>query len=188
MVRLSFSRRYSMAHRLLHDPSSKCLTPHGHDEVVTIRLRPLAPMDLGGGNMSASFAQAKGTWHAWIDGWVDHALQLNATDPLIGYFRENEPEQLTRLMVFRGDPTTEALAIAFFLKLSAMLAPEGLFAVEELSVQETPTNAVTVSAADIAALAGWSPGDWAIRADDSLNDLLPPAAWVAPMGNLGSRA
>src|SRR3954468_2751247 len=80
MVRLNFSRRYSMAHRLLHDASSKCLTPHGHDEVVTIGLRPLTAMALGGANMTASFAQAKGAWHAWIDGWVDHALQLNAED------------------------------------------------------------------------------------------------------------
>lgn len=184
MVRLSFSRRYSMAHRLLHDPSSKCLTPHGHDEVVTVRLRPRVPMDLGGGNMSASFAQAKGAWHAWVDAWVDHALQLNGNDPLIAYFRDNEPAQLTRLMVFRGDPTTEALAIGFFLKLSALLAAEGLFAVEEVTVQETPTNAVTVSATDIDALGGWAPGDWATRADASLNDLLPAHTWATS----GSRA
>ena len=180
MVRLNFSRRYSMAHRLLHDAASKCLTPHGHDEVVTIRLRPLTPMSLGGGNMSASFAQAKGAWHAWIDGWVDHALQLNAEDPLLGYFQREEPQQLTRIMVFRGDPTTEALAIAFFRKLSAILAGEGLFAVEELSVQETPTNAVTVTAADLDALGGWTPGDWALRPDASLNDLLPADAWSRP--------
>ena len=177
MVRLNFSRRYSMAHRLLHDPSSKCLTPHGHDEVVTITLRPLTAMALGAGNMSASFAEAKGAWHAWIDDWVDHALQLNAEDPLLGYFQANEPNQLTRIMVFRGDPTTEALAIAFFRKLSVLLAAQGLFAVEELSVQETPTNAVTVTEADVGALGDWSPGDWATRADASLNDLLPASAW-----------
>jgi 6-pyruvoyltetrahydropterin/6-carboxytetrahydropterin synthase len=180
MVRLNFSRRYSMAHRLLHDPSSKCRTPHGHDEVVTIRLRPLTPMDLGGGNMSAAFSQAKGTWHAWIDGFVDHALQLNAEDPLLGYFQREEPAQLTRIMVFNGDPTTEALAIAFFRKLSAILAAEALFAVEEISVQETPTNAVTLTAADLDALGGWTPGDWALRPDASLNDLLPAAAWSRP--------
>ena len=184
MVRLNFSRRYSMAHRLLNDASSKCLTPHGHDEVVTIRLRPRVPMDLGAGNMSASFSRAKGDWHAWIDGWVDHALQLGAEDPLLGYFQREEPQQLSRIMVFRGDPTTEALAIAFFHKLAAMLAREGLFAVEELTVQETPTNAVTVTAADIEALGGWSPGDWATRPDASLNDLLSPEAW----GDSWSRA
>jgi 6-pyruvoyltetrahydropterin/6-carboxytetrahydropterin synthase len=180
MVRLNFSRRYSMAHRLLYDTSSKCLTPHGHDEVVTIGLRPLTAMAFGAGNMTASFAQAKGAWHGWIDGWVDHALQLNAEDPLLDYFRREEPRQLTRIMVFRGDPTTEALAIAFFLKLSALLAAEGLFAVEELSVQETPTNAVTVTAAYMATLGSWSPGGWTTRPDSSLNDLLPPDAWSRP--------
>lgn len=180
MPRLNFSRRYSMAHRLLHDASSKCLTPHGHDEVVTIGLRPLTAMALGTSNMTAAFAQAKGVWHAWIDGWVDHALQLNGEDPLLGYFEREEPAQLTRIMVFRGDPTTEALAIAFFRKLSAMLAVDGLFALDELSVQETPTNAVTVTARDIAALGDWSPGDWALRADASLNDLLPASAWSRP--------
>ena len=180
MVRLNFARRYSMAHRLLHDAESKCLTPHGHDEVVTITLRPLTAIALGAGNMSASFAAAKGAWHAWIDGWVDHALQLGAEDPLLGYFQREEPNQLTRIMVFRGDPTTEALAIAFFRKLSALLAVDGLFAVEEVSVQETPTNAVIVTAADMDALHGWSPGDWATRADASLNDLLPAATWSRP--------
>ena len=177
MVRLNFSRRYSMAHRLLHDASSKCLTPHGHDEVVTMRLRALTAMDVGGANMTASFDHAKGAWHAWIDGWVDHALQLNGEDPLLGYFQREEPKQLTRIMVFRGDPTTEALTIAFFRKLSAILAADGLFAVDELTVQETPTNAVTITAADLAALGDWSPGDWCLRPDASLNDLLPAAAW-----------
>lgn len=177
MVRLIFSRRYSMAHRLLHDPSSKCLTPHGHDEVVTVRLRPLTPMDLGGGNMSAAFAQAKGAWHAWIDGFVDHALQLNSEDPLLGYFQREEPGQLVRIMVFRGEPTTEALAVAFFRKLSAILAAEALFAVDEVTVQETPTNAVSLTAADLDGLDGWAPGDWALRSDASLNDLLPVDAW-----------
>lgn len=180
MVRLNFSRRYSMAHRLLHDAQSKCLTPHGHDEVVTVRLRALTPMDLGQANMTASFAQAKGAWHAWIDGWVDHALQLGAADPLLAYFQREEPQQISRIMVFRGDPTTEALAIAFFRKLTAILATEGLFAVDEVTVQETPTNAVTLTAADIAAFGDWSPGDWANRADASLNDLLPASAWSRP--------
>lgn len=178
MVRLNFSRRYSMAHRLLHDAASKCLTPHGHDEMVTVRLRALTPLDLGGANMTASFAQAKGAWHGWIDTWVDHALQLGADDPLLGYFQAHEPAQLSRIMVFAGDPTTEALVIAFFRKLSALLAADGLFAVEEVTVQETPTNAVTITAADIAALGGWSPGAWATRADASLNDLLPADAWT----------
>lgn len=175
MVRLEFTRRYSMAHRLLADRSSKCLTPHGHDELVTVRLRPTAPMALGASNMAASFEQAKSRWHRWIDEAVDHAFQLNADDPLLGYFREHEPDRLPRLLVMRGDPTTEALAIAFLLKLSAFLTYDGApFTVEQVRIQETPTNQVVLSAADWAqAREAWRPGDWCTRPDQSINDIAP---------------
>ncbi|WP_307351876.1 6-pyruvoyl trahydropterin synthase family protein [Caulobacter ginsengisoli] len=170
MVRLEFSRRYSMAHRLLSDPSGKCLTPHGHDELVSVTLRPLQPMDFGGSNMTAAFEHAKGRWHGWIDNAVDHAFQLSLADPLLGYFREHEPDRLPRIMTFDGDPTTEALAIGFLRKLTAFLEADGLFAAEAVRVQETPTNACSLTAADLASI-DWSPGAWARRADDSLNDL-----------------
>lgn len=180
VVRLEFSRRYSMAHRLLGDPTSKCRTPHGHDEVVTVRLKPTRALDFGGSNMAASFELAKGRWHRWIDGQVDHAFQLNAADPLIAHFRDHEPELLKRLMVFEGDPTTEALAVAFLTKLQAFLAADGgVFAAERVAIQETPTNRVVLSAADWAAAGGgWTPGAWARRADASLNDLLPASEWA----------
>jgi len=170
---LEFSRRYSMAHRLLSDAESKCLTPHGHDEVVTVGMRPLASVAYGGANAAASFERAKGRWHAWIDQAVDHAFQLNAADPLIDYFRRAEPDRLPRLMVFDGDPTSEALAIAFWRKLSAFLAVDGLFAPCLVRIAETPTNSVMLDAEGAAqALASnWSPGAWADRADDSINDL-----------------
>ncbi|MDQ0466059.1 6-pyruvoyltetrahydropterin/6-carboxytetrahydropterin synthase [Caulobacter ginsengisoli] len=159
-----------MAHRLLSDPSGKCLTPHGHDELVSVTLRPLQPMDFGGSNMTAAFEHAKGRWHGWIDNAVDHAFQLSLADPLLGYFREHEPDRLPRIMTFDGDPTTEALAIGFLRKLTAFLEADGLFAAEAVRVQETPTNACSLTAADLASI-DWSPGAWARRADDSLNDL-----------------
>ena len=170
---LEFSRRYAMAHRLISDPASKCRTPHGHDEVVTVGLRPLTAMDLGRANSAASFERAKGRWHAWIDQAVDHAFQLNAADPLIDYFRRSEPAQVGRLMVFDGDPTTEALAIAFWRKLTAFLAADGLFEPCLVRIAETPTNSVALDAdgARQALASNWSPGAWADRADDSINDL-----------------
>jgi 6-pyruvoyltetrahydropterin/6-carboxytetrahydropterin synthase len=170
---LEFTRRYSMAHRLLGDADSKCLTPHGHDEVVTVGMRPLSPMAYGGANAAASFDRAKGRWHAWIDQAVDHAFQLNAADPLIDYFRRAEPARLPRLMVFEGDPTTEALSIAFWRKLSAFLAADGLFEPTLVRIAETPTNSVTLDAegARRALGSGWSPGAWSDRADDTINDL-----------------
>jgi 6-pyruvoyltetrahydropterin/6-carboxytetrahydropterin synthase len=181
VVRLEFSRRYSMAHRLLDEPGSKCLTPHGHDEVVTVRLKPTRALALGASNMAGSFEKAKGRWHRWIDGHVDHAFQVNGADPLVGYFTAHEPEQLKRMMMFAGDPTTEALAIAFLLKLTAFLKDDGgLFEVERIAIQETPTNRVVLSAADWAASGlDWTPGAWARRADSSLNDLVPAQAWEA---------
>ncbi|HEY3951019.1 6-pyruvoyl trahydropterin synthase family protein [Phenylobacterium sp.] len=173
MIQLQFSRRYSMAHRLLHDAAGKCLTPHGHNEVVTVTLRPKRDMDFGGSNMAAPFADLKRRWHAWIDEAVDHAFQVNAADPLIAYFREHEPERLARLMVMEGDPTTEALAVAFLLKLSAFLAGDSLpFEAKEIAIEETPTNRVVVTADDWAASgAAWRPGAWASRPDFSINDL-----------------
>jgi len=135
-------------------------------------MRALKPMDYGRANASAPFEDAKRRWHAWIDGAVDHAFQLNAADPLLDYFRRAEPDRLPRLMVFEGDPTTEALAIAFWRKLTAFLAADGLFEPRFVRIAETPTNSVTLDADAAKAANGWSPGAWADRPDGSINDLV----------------
>lgn len=167
MTSLAFARRYSMAHRFLSDAAPKCMTPHGHDEVVTVRVRAAEPVQFGGANMAAPFDAVKGRWKAWIDAHVDHAFQLNDADPLLGWFRAHEPARLARIMTFRGDPTTEALAAAFWLKLAAFLRDDDLpFAVEEIRIDETPTNAVILNAAPERA-----PAPWCARADMSINDL-----------------
>ena len=172
MASLEFSRRYAMAHRFLADASPKCMTPHGHNETVTVRLAASTPFRFGGANMEAPFEAAKGRWKQWIDGHVDHAFQLNDADPLIGYFRDREPGRLARLMTFPGDPTTEALAAAFWLKLSAFLAADGLpFSVAEVRVAETPTNAVVLTSDTFSADAcGLHEDAWPRRADWSINN------------------
>lgn len=176
MAIIEFSRRFSMAHRLLKVGSPKCATPHGHNEIVTVRLAPLGAFELGGANALAPFEAVKGRWHAWIDHQVDHAMQLAADDPLVGYFREHEPERLARLMIFPGDPTTEALAALLFLKLSAFLkAEETPYRVAHVRVEETPTNAVEADASLIAGLDLARLGvGWPRRADDSINDFDAP--------------
>ncbi len=181
MPALEFTRRYAMAHRLIADPAGKCATPHGHNEFVTVRLAALAPFRFSASNMDAAFEAVKGRWHAWIDDHVDHALQLNEADPLIGFFRGCEPFRLARLMVFPGDPTTEALAAVFFLKLQAFLQADALpYTVAEVRVEETPTNAVRLSAEAFDAEAcGLAEGHWARRADMSINDLGRVAAVAA---------
>lgn len=172
MPALEFTRRYAMAHRLLSDPASKCAIPHGHNEIVRVRLTPHAKFRFGGSNMDAPFEAVKGRWKTWIDDHVDHTLMLDAADPLLLYFRENEPRRLSRIMTFPGDPTTEALAACYFLKLSAFLAADGLpFDVAEVAVEETPTNTVILTR-DLfdADACGMDDKSWPRRADMSIND------------------
>ncbi len=166
---IEFTRRFAMAHRLRSDPASKCATPHGHNEFVTVTLACDAEPAWGASNMAAPFERLKTRWHGWIDGAVDHALQLDARDPLVGFFRAHEPGRLPRLMLFDGDPTTEAAAVALHRKLSAFLRAEAPgWRCVRLRLEETPTNAVVL---ECAAAGGWSPGAWCDRADETINDL-----------------
>jgi len=162
-----------MAHRLITDPHGKCAVPHGHDEIVRVRLAPRAKFRFGGANAAAPFARIKGRWHGFIDSAVDHAFQLNAADPLLGFFRTQEPSRLPRLMVFDGDPTTEALAAAFWLKLAAFVAADDLpFTIDSVRVEETPTNAVIVTRESFDPENCGAPADaWPRRADFTINDL-----------------
>jgi len=175
MFTLAFTRRYSMSHRLLSLQSGKCGIPHGHNEYVTVRLAARAPGPLDGeANMVTPFHAAKRRWHAWIDEAVDHTLQLSARDPLLTYFREQEPEQLHRILVTPGDPSTEALAACFMAKVSAFLADQGGDLVcSEVRIEETPTNTVIFDGDPDAVLPtdGFPAPAWWQRPDDSINDL-----------------
>ncbi len=172
MAYLEFTRRYAMGHRLLATNAPKCAIPHGHNEFVTVRLEPLAPFRFGGANSTAPFEVVKRRWHQWIDAHVDHTLHLGEDDPLIAFFREHEPARLAQIMSFQGDPTTEALAVCFWLKLAAFIADDGLpFAVREVRVEETPTNTVIVTRESFdAETCGLRPSAWPWRADMSIND------------------
>jgi 6-pyruvoyltetrahydropterin/6-carboxytetrahydropterin synthase len=172
MAALEFSRRYAMAHRLLTDPASKCAVPHGHNEIVKVRLEPHRAFRFGGSNAEAPFEAVKGRWCAWVDDHVDHALQLDEADPLLGYFRTHEPSRLARIMSFPGDPTTEALAACFWLKMDAFLAASELpFSVSEVRVEETPTNTVVLTRGGFdPASCGLRAQAWPRRPDMSIND------------------
>jgi 6-pyruvoyltetrahydropterin/6-carboxytetrahydropterin synthase len=172
---LVFTRRYCMGHRLRRS-ERKCAIPHGHNEVVRVSLQGPETKRLdGASNDLAPFGAAKGRWHAWIDGQVDHALQLDEADPLIGYFRQHEPEMLDRIMTFPGDPTTELLAACFAAKANAILADEGLgLTCSRVEIEETPTNTVVFEGdpANVLPVVGGRDAWWA-RPDDSINDLRP---------------
>jgi 6-pyruvoyltetrahydropterin/6-carboxytetrahydropterin synthase len=182
MFSLVFTRRYSMAHRLMADARSKCAVPHGHNELVTVKLQAVAARRLDGvANMVEPFEIAKAHWHRWIDEQVDHALQLSDQDPLIGYFRNHEPDRLARQLVTPGDPTTEMLAACFMAKLNAFLAKGGSdLRCVEVVVEETPTNTVTFAGDPADVLperpAAANRADWWWRADSSINDLDRDAA------------
>jgi 6-pyruvoyltetrahydropterin/6-carboxytetrahydropterin synthase len=172
MAILEFSRRYAMAHRLRAVDSVQCAIPHGHNEIVTVRLAPLGALKLGAENAHAPFGAVKARWHGWIDNAVDHTLHLDSNDPLISYFREHEPERLAQIMTFPGDPTTEALAACFWLKLEAFLKTDALpFKLEELRIEETPTNTVVINR-DVfdADACGVAAGAWPRRPDMSINE------------------
>ena len=172
MAALEFTRRYAMAHRLLTMQSAKCAIPHGHNEFVTVRLDPVATFKFSGTNSATPFELAKRRWHQWIDDYVDHALHLGENDPLIGYFRDNEPALLKQIMTFQGDPTTEALAACFFLKLSAFIADDKLpFTVGKVRIEETPTNTVVITRDSFdPTTCGLRPTAWPWRADMNIND------------------
>jgi 6-pyruvoyltetrahydropterin/6-carboxytetrahydropterin synthase len=75
-------------------------------------------------------------------------------------------------MTFPGDPTTEALAACFFLKGAAFLAHDELpFEMDEVRVEETPTNAVILSRETFdPAQCGLTANAWPRRADMSINE------------------
>ncbi|MBL9150872.1 MAG: 6-carboxytetrahydropterin synthase [Verrucomicrobiales bacterium] len=169
---LRFSRRYSMAHRLISGVAPNCRVPHGHDEVVTVDIVENSNAGLDEKtNMLVEFEQVKGRWFKWIDKAVDHSFHLGDGDPLVAYFRENEPDMLPRLLITPGDPTTEIRAACFARKLRAFLdADNPGFACHRLTIQETPTNAVEFR--PWGANAVLPQGDhWWTRPDQSINDL-----------------
>jgi hypothetical protein len=73
-------------------------------------------------------------------------------------------------MTFQGDPTTEALAACFWLKLSAFIADDKLpFVLREVRIEETPTNTVIIDRENVRpGTCGLRAGAWPWRADMSI--------------------
>lgn len=181
MAQIRFTRRFSMAHRLYSQQSSNCFTPHGHNEFVHVTLSQKAgaarAVQWGSANCAAPFLALKKPWHTFVDDALDHAFQLSASDPLISYFQAHEPAVVPRLLVVPGDPTTEVVGLALLSKLQAFLAVHADdFECTRLELEETPTNAVIVTPDDLRACS-IDLGAWTRRADQSINDLLPPSAF-----------
>lgn len=144
MFEMVFTRRFSMGHRLIHDTNDVCSTPHGHNEEVIVYLIDENAQVLDGShNMVLPFSKAKTAWHRFIDGSVDHAFQLSEDDPLLDWFKVNEPQRISHLMITPGDPTTELLACLFMSKVNAILKDEQTtLRCHRIEIKETPTNTV----------------------------------------------
>jgi 6-pyruvoyltetrahydropterin/6-carboxytetrahydropterin synthase len=170
---LRFSRRYAMGHRLISGAAPNCRVPHGHDEVVTVDIASASNASLDPDtNMLVEFEYAKGSWFEWIDSRVDHSFHISDQDPLIDFFRSNEPEMLTRLLVTPGDPTTELRAACYFAKLTALLdANDHGLICSRVLLQETPTNAVEFNSSSTQSFLPQGAAHWWHRADLSINDL-----------------
>ena len=162
-----------MGHRLISGAAPNCRIPHGHDEVVTVDIASAGNADLDPQtNMLVEFEQAKGRWFDWIDNAVDHTFHLGDGDPLIDFFRREEPELLAKLLVTPGDPTTELRAACYSAKLTAFLnAGDQNLVCTRVQIQETPTNAVEFNAADTARFLPSGAAHWWHRADASINEL-----------------
>ncbi len=147
MLELRFTRRFSMGHRLIAGQAEACALPHGHNEFVSVHLRATQPAPLDGHhNMLVPFERAKARWHRFVDERLDHALQLSEHDPLLDWFRTHEPARAERIVVTPGDPTTELMACLLMAKLGAILADDGgTLRCAAISLEETPTNTVSVS-------------------------------------------
>lgn len=177
MFEICFTRRYCMSHRLFNLKDSKCFVPHGHNEFVKVHLVNNGDDTLDGdSNMSNGFKSLKSTWHNWIDNAVDHSMQLSNQDPLLDYFKENEPENLKHILITPGDPTTEVLAACFYAKINSFLAHESInMRCNRVEIEETPTNTVIFSGDPDKAISvakyGGPDTPWWKRADMSINDL-----------------
>ncbi|MDR6183784.1 6-pyruvoyl trahydropterin synthase family protein [Asaia bogorensis] len=176
-LELSFTRRFSMGHRLIAGSSERCAIPHGHNEFVTVTLQAREPARLDGAqNMVIPFADAKRRWHDFIDTRLDHAFQISSSDPLLSWFLTNEPARADRLVVTPGDPTTEMMAALLYAKLQAFLRADGdVLCCTSLSLEETPTNTVCLTGGPefyLPVTEAPPESCWWNRADDTISDLL----------------
>lgn len=182
MHEMVFTRRFSMAHRLMSDKSPKCQNVHGHNVEVKVYIGaaqwlpaawikdPHRKLDLDV-NMIEEFGAAKKLWHTWIDEYVDHGIQLNQNDT---EFRDLIQRLVphTRMLLTPGDPTMELCCVAFMAKCNAFLMKEhkGTLKCNKIILVETPTNTVTFDGNPHDHLSD-SQDFWWNRADMTANDL-----------------
>lgn len=121
-----------------------CRFPHGHTRTIEVVVSGEALDESG---MLVDFKALKLALEAHIDRY-DHALAVNASDPFLPKLSEAYPA--AALVVFDGEPTTEAIAREIFEFASQILKngfeegpyriPAGQVALERVRVWETPSS------------------------------------------------
>lgn len=139
MYRLEIRHNLEMAHRFWQaENSPKCRSIHGHSWQIILALRS-PQLDPQG--MVIEFGQLKLCWRAWLDHHLDHALLLNAADPLVKLLQASDPN--LRVFTLSTDPTTECLAEFLYHQAQQILTElncEPQIHVERLRIEETAIN------------------------------------------------
>ena len=141
-VRLDFP--FEMAHRLYGGDRAEempvlCRAIHGHSWKLRVHIE--GPLNDDG--MVVEFGYAKRAIRRIIDVKFDHALALNAQDPLAVVL---EPYSEMRLLKLKGEPTTERLAAHLLELITEAFSKQDLLTVTELELIETPVNSVSLKA------------------------------------------
>ncbi len=132
MYTVSKTFTFSYGHRLLHD-AGRCRHLHGHTGRATI---VLARDALDANGMVCHFDRLKETIGTWIHDTLDHALLLNAEDPLTLLLRDaNE-----RFLPMEGNPTAERIAELIFDQARTFNLP-----IHAVEVWESETSKATVT-------------------------------------------
>lgn len=120
VYRVCKSFQIESGHMLSKHPG-RCKHPHGHSRRVdlVISAGKLDAMD-----MVCDFKALKLSVQGHLDAY-DHALMVNAEDPILGVLSE---PQKSRVIVCEGeDPTTEVMARRIYEHVSAVLSGGGTF-------------------------------------------------------------
>ncbi len=169
-MELVFRRKWEAAHRFIENGETLCAQPHGHTwhAEVTVSLPQNYKINLSS-NVHTPFWVLKSKWHEWIDNHVDHSFKFNSKDPLLAFMINENPKG--RHLVVQGDPTTEMIALCFKAKYQAFLNELNLGVMcSKITIEETPTNAVTFSGDPLLHLPPQKQYWWN-RSDMTINDL-----------------
>lgn len=140
MYKLEFTYRFEAAHRFTKG-TSKCATPHGHTWLATLGFSVDADK-LNQQDMVEEFENLKKAWKLFITETVDHSFMHHYEDPILSSLKEFV--EGFRGLPFPSDPTTEVIA-ALFLAKGRTLCDNLPFLPSYVSIQETPTNRVTLN-------------------------------------------